>query len=80
MNSHGFIRLSNKEIVLESRNVNHLKKYFQQIEENKENSISVFYLNTEQKFKLEKSQIIITDSPETLKDSLIFFAKIIKIY
>jgi hypothetical protein len=75
LNSHGFIRLSNKEIVLESKNVNQLKKYFQCTEENKENAISVFYLNIEQEFKLEKSQIISIDSPETLKDSLILFYK-----
>lgn len=38
-----------------------------------ENGIYIFYLNVKEEFKLEKSQIISTDSPDILKDSLASF-------
>jgi hypothetical protein len=59
--------------VLESKNRNELKKYFQCTEKNEEDGIYVFYVNIKQEFKLEKFYIIGTDSPGILKDSLIAF-------
>lgn len=73
LTSHGFIQLLDKEIVLESKNRKELKKYFQCVEKSRKDGIYVFYLNVEQEFKLVNFDIIETDSPDILKDSLITF-------
>lgn len=73
LTSQGLIQLSDKEIVLESKNMNELKKYFQCTGKNEEDGIYVFYVNIKQEFKLEKCYIIETGSPEILKGSLITF-------
>lgn len=70
LNSHGCIKILNKEVILENKNVDVAKKYFQCMEKCTENGIYIFYLNVEEEFKLEKSQIISTDSPDILKNSL----------